>query len=160
MAGLLKHIGRKLLLNRLGTPSGTGIVPLSQVHSATVLADSSCSDVQVACDAVRQFFGYHGIPVTVICPRKGDLTFMGRLRKKFRIVGDKAREEDLFISLVADPECFAAEYEMKASRARFKVGALQYSGNAVDLVVSAPEGSSASQSAIFAAIKDYLTKIK
>ena len=112
------------------------------------------------CRAVRQFFDYQGIPVLTLCPKKEDINLIGCLKKRARGDGDTPRQEDLFISLAASPENFAAVFEARRSTARFKVGRFQLEGGLFDLVVSMPEASEAGQAAAFAAIKDYLNKIR
>lgn len=142
--------------DRNGEP--TSLLPLGKVRSATVLVDTSGGDeeaVRIA-RAIRQYFDYQGIPVRILSPLKTDLDLLGRIKE--RVKG--GREEDLFISLVSSTENFTAEYEARCSKARFKVGCCSLPGHVYDLVVAAPEQGEASQAAAFAAIKDYLNKIR
>lgn len=156
----LRYAVRKLMLHKHASTVPTRIAPLSEIHSALVFIDPLAEDAEATANSVRQFFNYQGIPVKVLLPQKKDITLMGMLKKKFRMDGEVPRHEDLFISLVSDPEHFAAEYEARCSSAFFKVGCLEYKGGIFDMIVTLPEGSEASQSATFAAIKDYLTKIR
>ena len=55
---------------------------------------------------------------------------------------------------------FAIEYMARTSKARFKIGRRQMSGNLFDLVISDPAGKNISQLESFTAIKSYLTKIQ
>ena len=139
----------------------TTLMPLAKVKLATVFVDTTQPEEDPArvCRAVQQFFDYHGIPVTILCPKKGDLNLLGCLRQKVRGTRE-SRQEDLFISLAASPDNFAAEYEARCSPARFKVGRCRLKGDVFDLVVAVPENGEASQTAAFAAIKDYLNKIR
>ena len=140
----------------------TSLLPLKKVQSATVFVDAVAmgEDPAPVCRAVQQFFDYQGLPVTIICPAKEDLNWWGYLKAKARGGRKDARREDLFISLAVDPEHFAAEYEARCSAARFKVGCCTLPGGVFDLVVAPPEGVGASQTAAFAAVKDYLNKIR
>ena len=140
----------------------TSLLPLKKVQSATVFVDAVAmgEDPAPVCRAVQQFFDYQGLPVTIVCPVKEDLNWWGYLKAKARGGRRDARREDLFISLAVDPEHFAAEYEARCSTARFKVGCCTLPGGVFDLVVAPPEGVGASQTAAFAAVKDYLNKIR
>ena len=146
--------------NRSSVP--TTLLPLREVRSATVFVDTTVEGEDPAriSRAVRQFFDYHGIPVQVLCPQKGDLNLLGILKERVRGTRENPRQEDLFISLAGSPENYAAEYEARCSTARFKVGRFQLQGGVYDLVVATPETSEAGQAAAFAAIKDYLNKIR
>jgi len=138
----------------------TALTPLSKIKSAVVYVDTSTGeDTQVICRTVQQYFDYHNIPVTILCPVRRDLNVYGRLKNHVRGTRD-SRQEDLFISLAASPENFAAEYEARCSVARFKVGRCKLPDELFDLVVADPEEGGASQIAAFAAIKDFLDKIQ
>ena len=149
-------------LRRNVSTLSTGLLPLKKVHSAVVFVDAveQGDDAERVSRAVRQFFEYQGIPVTILSPVKKDLNMIGRLKPRVRGRHRNPRREDLFISLAATPESFAAEFEARCSRARFKVGRFQLPEKVFDLVVAAPGGVDATQSAAFSAIKDYLSKIR
>lgn len=142
--------------DRSGEP--TSLLPLRKVHSVTVLVDTEAAEEDSAriSRAARQFFDYQGIPVRILSPARKDLDLIGRIKGQVR----GSREEDLFISLAASPDNFTAEYEARCSKARFKVGRCSLPGRVFDLVVAAPESGETSQAAAFAAIKDYLNKIR
>ena len=152
---------RRLVLRRDHSTAPTTLMPLAKVKRATVFVDSTVQeeDPTRVCGTVRQFFDYHGIPVTILCPQKGDLNLLGYLKKRVRGTHE-SRQEDLFISLAASPDNFAAEYESRCSPARFKVGRCRLDGDVFDLVVAVPENGEATQAAAFSAIKDYLNKIR
>lgn len=154
-----------ILLRRLALRSGaskvpTCIMPLDSVRSATVLVYPGAEDSEETAAAVKAFFDPRGISVTVICPSKGDINWLGFLKGRVRGAKVKPRHEDLFISLSDSPEYFAAEYEARCSTALFKVGRFQLEGDIFDLVVSSPSAVPVSQSAAFAAIQEYLSKIQ
>ncbi len=154
-------LSRRLALRRGQSKVPTNLLPLKKVRSATVFVDTSDGeDPTPVRRAVQQFFEYQGIPVQILCPEKRDINPIGRMKNRVRGTHKHPRQEDLYISLAASPENFAAEYEARCSTARCKVGRFQYPGSVFDLVVTAPNGSEPSQSAAFSAIKDFLTKIR
>lgn len=154
-------LGRKLALRRHRSTTPTSLLPLHALHGALVFVEISEEedDPERIARAVRQFFDYQGIPVRIISPRKEDLNLLG-FRKKHIREADGPRQEDLFVSLAASPENFAAEFEARCSPARFKVGRCDFPDGVFDLVVAGPEDRQTSQAAAFAAIKDYLNKIR
>ena len=154
-------LSRRLALRRGQSKVPTNLLPLKKVRSATVFVDTTGGeDPEPIRRAVQQFFEYQGIPVLVFAPERRDINPIGRMKNRLRGSHRHPRNEDLFISLAASPENFAAEYEARCSTARCKVGRFQYPGSVFDLVVTAPGGSEPSQSAAFSAIKDFLTKIR
>ena len=152
---------RRMALRRGRSTVPTALLPLTKVRGAAVFVDTTDpgEDTERVCHAVQQFFDYNGIPVLILCPAKRDVNWRGFLRKRVRGTRE-TRKEDLFISLAASPDNFAAEYESRCSAARFKVGRCQLPGDVFDLVVSVPENGETSQLAVFSAIKDYLNKIR
>lgn len=156
----LRYAVRKLMLYKHASKIPTRIAPLSEVHCAIMFLDPMADDSEALVQAASRFFDQNEIKLRFLVPQKNDVNLMGMLKKKFRMDGDAPRSEDLFISLVSSPENFAAEYEARCSSAFFKVGCQEYKGGVFDLIVTPPEGGDASQSASFAAIKDYLMKIK
>lgn len=132
------------------------MMPLGRIRRASVFLDAGSPDFESTATAVRSFFEYHGIPLKLLAPTAGDLNWFGILRDP----GDGGKwKEDLFVSL-AGPENFAAEYAARCSTARFKVGRFDMPGGVFNLVVSNPVGQTPSQPAVFAAVKEYLTKIR
>ncbi len=152
---------RKIVLQRDRSQVPTTLLPLSVIRRATVYVDGLAEgeDPRSIRRAVQQYFDYHGIPVTILCPQKRDINLFGRLKNRARGT-QEARREDLFISLAGSPENFAAEYEACCSKARFKVGRCDLPDGVFDLVVADPEEGEANQIAAFAAIKDFLDKIQ
>ncbi len=152
---------RRMVLQQGRSPISTKLMPLSKIRSAVVYVDSSAEgeDASSVCHAVQQYFDYQGIPVKIFCPKKQDFNLYGRLKNRVRGTRE-TRHEDLFISLAASPDNFAAAYEACYSTARFKVGRCKLPGDVFDLVVADPQDTGASQAAAFAAMKDFLDKIK
>ena len=152
---------RRAALRRGQSKVPTALLPLKKVQHVTVFVDTTGGeDTTPVLQAVRQFFEDQGIPVLVFCPEKRDINAIGRMKNRLRGTHRHPRGEDLFISLAASPENFAAEYEARCSTAHCKVGRFQYPDKVFDLVVTAPDGSEPSQSAAFSAIKDILIKIQ
>ena len=148
---------RRRRLRRDRSTAPTGLLPLSRIGSAAVFVDGTGEeDTTEVCALINEYFGRLGIPVTVLCPRKDDLNLLGAIRKRLR----EPRQEELFISLAASPECFAAQYEAACSPAHFKVGCCPLPDGVFDLVVGTPEGGNAGQAAAFTATMEYLDKIQ
>lgn len=138
----------------------TGILPLGGIRVVTVLLDWNEPDAEAAEAAVREFFGKRGCELFIINPGLKDFTCFGRIRKRVRLQdGKSARREDLFISL-ASGSTFAEQYEAAASPARFKIGRNQTLIDSYDFVMSDAPIRHSSQLEIFAAIVEYLLKIK
>ena len=156
----LRAFFRSRLLRRDRSTVPTGLLPLSRTGSAAVFVDGTGEeDTTEVCALIWDSFNRLGIPVCILCPRPGDLNWLGIQRKRVR-AAQAPRQEDLFISLAASPECFAAQYEACCSKARFKVGRCALPGGEYDLVVAPPEGGEATQAKAFVAIMDYLEKIR
>lgn len=156
MPGPLTRFIRFCMTARYVGKTKTSIIPLSSVKSVTVFLDTSDPDAAALSTDIMKFFTSHKIKANILLNRRRNHTLFGRLRRKFR----KNRKEDLFISLMPAPGCFASNYEMTRSAARFKVGRYQIRGNVVDLVVNNSEGASNSQADVFRTIADLLIKIK
>lgn len=153
---------RRVVLQRDRSQVPTTLMPLSTIKRATVYVDGQAEgeDPQLVRRAVQQYFDYHGIPVTILCPQEQDINLFGRLKNRARGIRGDSRREDLFVSLAGSPENFAAEYEACCSTARFKVGRCNLPDGVFDLVVADPEEGESNQIAAFAAIKDFLDKIQ
>ncbi len=161
MINPVTYLLRLIALKRNCSHAPHGLRPLSRISSATVLVDPLSEDAAGTASAVRQYFDYHSIPVHILCPGREDLDLIGTIKKKVRGPRTGEGSGELFISLVDRPESFFAEYEARCSRACFKVGRRQLSGEVFDLVVLSPERvRDVSQTAVFAEIKNYLNIIR
>lgn len=138
MKNPLIQLIRLIALRRGASHVATKLLPLSQIHEAVVFVDSDAPDFGKTEREVRDFFAERKIDCTIFSASKPSLNIAGYLRKKVRL-RKPTRSEQLFISLVADPECFAAEYEAKCSRAIFKIGRCLYRPDVFDLRYSSPE---------------------
>lgn len=159
MQNPIRILGRKLALRRHKSKLPHSIVPLSIITHATVLVDPDKEDVAITCGAVKQYFGYKNIDLTLYCPTEKELDFLGCIKKKCRKPAPEGAVE-LFICLIDDSESFLAEYESRCSKAAFKVGRFDYEEGLYDLTLLGPDGAAVTQSAVFASAKNYLDIIK
>lgn len=159
MQNPIRILCRKLALKRHQSKVAHSILPLSIITRATVLVDAAREDATQTCAAVRQFFDYRHIPVTIYCPKAEELDFLGTIRKRSRVHHPEGGVE-LFICLIDGEDNFLAEYESRRSTASFKVGRCEYDGSVYDMTLSGPDGNIVSQMQVFAAAKDYLNIIK
>ena len=156
----VRYFARRIALKKHASTVPTRIIPMSEVRNATVLIDAMDPDLEFTKKDIRKFFDPYGIKVFFLTPMKWDINVGGWFKTKFRNPEGKEREEDLFISLVADPEYFPAEYELRCSRATFKVARFQLEGNIVDLSIYNPVSAIPRSPEAFSVIKEYLLKIK
>lgn len=149
----ISYIARKIRLHKYASTAPTRLLPLSEVHKATVFVDTTDSDSDQAAYVVKKFFGARGISVNVICPQKWDVSIFGWLKQLDNT------NPDMFVCL-AHYENFAAEYAARCSNATFKVGRRQLPGDVFDLVLSNPEDQLPLQHKAFLQLMDLLTKIQ
>lgn len=160
MKNPLKLLLRRISLRRRRSDVPHGITPLTRLQCATVLIDAEEQDAEATAGAAKQFFGYHGIKVKLLSPGKGDCNVIGGLRKSCRGESFPAGEAELFVSLLDREDNFLSDNEAVHSRAVFKVGRREIPGRVYDMVILPPDGEKASQSAVFAAFKEYISKIR
>lgn len=177
MFDFIKKFFRKSSLRKHSSTIPTEILPLGKIHSYVAIIDAEESTFDECKTAIMNFFRVHDIKGCVFFQdfrkigsedrlitsiqttiTKKDLDWIGRpSRYKLNVLEEQA--PDLFISLIKNPD-FAIEYMARTSKARFKIGRRQMSGNLFDLVISDPAGKNISQLESFTAIKSYLTKIR
>lgn len=160
MMNPLKYLIRCLVMSRNRSTAAHCILPLSKITCATVLMDASAPDAEATSGAVKQFFDYQNVRLRLYKPSPRDLNIAGCLKRSYRGEPLPASETELFISLLDNEDNFLSDYESSHSTAAFKVGRRQLSGNVFDMVITSPAGEVSSQSAVFAAVKDYLSKIR
>ena len=78
-----------------------------------------------------------------------------------KVAGVIEEKSDLFISMV-DNGNFPIDFLARCSKARFKIGRYEYDGHPYDMILAGGETTDLRSEArqIFAAITDFLTKIK
>lgn len=158
--GPVTLLARRIAVKKHASTVPTRILSLSQIKNATVLIDAMDPDLESTKKDAKKFFESHGIQVQFLTPMKWDINFFGWFKDKFRNPGGVERREDLFISMVADPDYFASEYELRCSKATFKVGRYQIKGDIVDLSIYNPSSSIPRLPEAFNVIKEYLLKIE
>lgn len=177
MFDFIKTFFRKNALRKHSSTVPTEILPLSKIHSYVAIIDAEESSFDACKTAIMNFFRAHDIKGCVFFQdfrkigsedrlitsiqttiTKKDLDWIGRpSRYKLNVLEEQA--PDLFISLVKNQD-FAIEYMARTSKARFKIGRRQMTGNIYDFVISDPSGKEITQLESFMAIKSYLTKIQ
>lgn len=154
----LRTICRLIALRRDQSKTPHCISPLSIITHATVLVDPDKEDSAQTCSAVKQFFEYKNIELTLYCPAAEDLNFIGAIKKSKRKTEPQSGVE-LFICLIEEAN-FLAEYESRRSKAAFKVGRQEFGSDVYDMTLLGPNGESVPQLTVFASAKDYLNKIR
>lgn len=154
----------------------TGLIPLSEIRSMTVVVDwekrdfDECkNDLAYFCrlhdiSLKMFFFNFQKIPnderlitsVTNTVLRK-ELTWVGTFKEEKNHLLF-ANPSDLLLVL-AEYSDFSTEYFVKCSRSRFKVGRTALPGQPYDLLLTNPQGKECSQTEVFKAVKDILLKI-
>lgn len=177
MFDFIKRIFRKRSLRKHSSTIPTGFLPLDKIRSYVAIIDVEEPSSDACKTAIMNFFRSHDIKGCVFFQdfrkigsedrlitsiqttiTKKDLDWIGR-PSRYKMTVLEEQVPDLFISLIKEPN-FSIEYMARTSKARFKIGRRQMSGNLFDLVISDPEGKEVSQLDCFTAIKGYLTKIQ
>lgn len=165
---------RALRKNASAVP--TGLLPLSEIGSMTVLLDWEKREFDECKNDLAYFCRLHGIRLKMFffnfqkiesderlitsvsnTVLRRDLTWRGTFKEEKNHLLF-ANPSDILIVL-AEYSDFPTEYFVKCSRARFKVGRTQLPGQPYDLILSNPEGKECSQTEVFKAVKDILLKI-
>lgn len=160
MIGPVTYLVRRIALKKHASTVPTGLLPLSEVRKAVVLLSAMDPDVEIIRKEAKKFFEPFDIEVLFLAPMKWDINCFGWLKEKSRCPEGKERNEDLFISLEQDRDCFVAEYELKCSTARFKVSRFQLKGDVADISVFNPDGAIPRTPEAFSVIRDFLLRIR
>lgn len=175
---ILKIFQRKRLA-KFASHVPTGLLPLSDISSVNVVIDVEepgfdklKDDIlawskQVGLKVNIYFFDFRkiskdellltSIQTTII---KKELDWIGM--PEFSKIGNLLYEQsDLFISMVDNGD-FPIEFLSKCAKARFKIGRCGFPGHSYDMVISGNPTEDLRSDArhIFAAIKEFLTKIR
>ena len=175
---ILKIFQRKRLA-KFASNVPTGLLPLSDISSVNVVIDVEepgfdklKDDIlawgkQVGLKVNIYFFDFRkiskdellltSIQTTII---KKELDWIGM--PEFSKIGNLLYEQsDLFISMVDNGD-FPIEFLSKCAKARFKIGRFGFPGHSYDMVISGNPTEDLRSDArhIFAAIKEFLTKIR
>ena len=172
-------IFRKKRLAKYASDVTTGLLPLSAISTVNVVIDVEEPDFdklkddilawgkQVGLKVNIYFFDFRkitkdellltSIQTTII---KKELDWLGM--PEFGKIGNLLYEpSDLFISMVDNGD-FPIEFLSKCTKARFKIGRCSFAEHSYDMIISGnpTEDLISDSRKIFAAIKDFLTKIK
>ena len=177
MANPLANILRRQALKKFKSPVPTGLLPLSQIHTAVSFIDVEDTTFDECKEAILSFYKANdikgdifffdfrkiasdellitSIQTTIL---KRDLNWIGKPKKeKVDLMLDS--KPDLFISLIKGDK-FPIEFMASCSNARFKVGRTQVRDKVFDLVISEPDHLEVSQLEIFNEIKKMIGKIQ
>lgn len=152
----LTKLIRTIAIRKNRSTVETGILPLSGIKKATLFTDNMDADSDQVAKEARKYFEDKGIALKVIQAESWDVNIFGMLKKH---KGEKPWNEELFIS-TAYAYNFTGEYAARCSKARFKVGREQLSGNIFDIVLNDPDGKIIRQPVAFREIIKLLEKIK
>ena len=172
-------IFRKKRLAKYASDVTTGLLPLSAISTVNVVIDVEEPDFDKLKDDILAwgkqvwlkvniyFFDFRkitkdellltSIQTTII---KKELDWLGM--PEFGKIGNLLYEpSDLFISMVDNGD-FPIEFLSKCAKARFKIGRCSFAEHSYDMIISGnpTEDLISDSRKIFAAIKDFLTKIK
>ena len=157
----------------------TGLIPLSSIKTANVVIDVEEPGFDVLKEDIMAWARNTGIKVNIyffdfrrigkdellltsitntLLKKELDWTGMPDLTKVAGVIEEKS---DLFISMV-DNGNFPIDFLSKCAKARFKIGRTEYKGHVYDLVISGNQTAELRSDSrrIFAAVTDFLTKIK
>lgn len=177
MLEFIKNIFRRKFLRKTAGKSTSGLLPLSAIHSATVIMDAEDTGCEACKSKVEAFCKSNGIKLavwffdfagkgederqTTSLDRtllKKDLNWWGRpsmeMMKTFA-----AESPDMMISLI-DSNHFPVECMAKCSGARFKIGRKQLKDRTFDLVIEDSPSKCFSQEEAFVEITRYLETIR
>lgn len=179
MIPLLTDIFRKKGLKKFASRIRTGMIPLSGIHSVTVLLDSQDADVVRCTAAVQDFFKKAGIRPDIHYidlrnrrrkKKEGDLTdaastftrkdlnWYGRLKNETASSFLK-EERDLYIDLTARND-YPLQFMAAAFPARFKIGCTESGKSPFNIAVTPPSGGQTPTYEIFKEISALLGTIR
>ena len=179
MLDSIKDIFRKKRLKKYCSSVPTGFIPMSEVAVVNIVVDVE----EPGFDALRQdilswarsiqakvniyFFDFRKLGKdellltsiqTTLLKKELDWVDTPDLKKISSLIDE---ESDIFISLIDNGD-YPIEFLSKCSKARFKIGRHGFEGHAYDMVVKGNETAELRSDSrkIFAAIKEFLTKIR
>jgi len=174
-----KNIFRKRRLAKFISTVPTGLMPVEKISTVNVVIDVEEPGFDELKEEImawgRQtglkvniyFFDFRkldkeellltSIQTTII---KKDLDWIG-VPELSKVIGLLGETSDLFISMINNGD-FPIDFLSKCTKARFKIGRYEYEGHAYDLVISGNQTANlrSDSKRIFAAIKEFLTKIQ
>ena len=174
----IKNFFRRRAVRRYSKAVPTGILPLSEISSASFVIDVEEAEWDILKDDILSWGRTSGVKVSIYF---FDFRKLGKnellltsiqttvARKDLNWFGMPAYEKvsgliedqcDMFVSLV-DTADFPVDFVSKCSAARFKVGRRAYPGHCFDLLLSGKhsEGLRSGSCQVFAGIVEFLGKI-
>jgi hypothetical protein len=179
MIDTIKDLFRRRKLKKHASDVPTGFLPMSEIYTVNVMIDVE----EPGFDALREdilawgrsikakvniyFFDFRRLGKeellltsiqTTILRKELDWTDAPDVKKVANLLEEQS---DLFISMIDNGD-FPIEFLSKCAKARFKIGRKGFEGHAYDMVVTGGETAELRSDSrkIFAAIKDFLTKIQ
>ena len=179
MIDTIKDLFRRRKLKKHASDVPTGFLPMSEIYTVNVMIDVE----EPGFDALREdilawgrsikakvniyFFDFRRLGKeellltsiqTTILRKELDWTDAPDVKKVANLLEEQS---DLFISMIDNGD-FPIEFLSKCAKARFKIGRKGFDGHAYDMVVTGGETAELRSDSrkIFAAIKDFLTKIQ
>lgn len=156
MKNPLLLLSRGIALGCRRNRSPHAITPLSRLKRVVLIYDPAQGDSQLE-KQIKDFFAQAGLELILLKTQRSSLNLIGQFKRRLRkqsVLG----EQDLFISLISDPDNFASKYESKFTRAGFRIGCQDMGEQVYDLRFSIPR-KDMDQGKVFAEIADFLTKI-
>ena len=179
MIDTIKDLFRRRKLKKHASDVPTGFLPMSEIYTVNVMIDVE----EPGFDALREdilawgrsikakvniyFFDFRRLGKeellltsiqTTILRKELDWTDAPDVKKVANLLEEQS---DLFISMIDNGD-FPIEFLSKCAKARFKIGRKGFEGHAYDMGVTGGETAELRSDSrkIFAAIKDFLTKIQ
>lgn len=177
MFDFIKNIFRGKVINKTGNDIQTGLTPVSNLRSVTVLLDINDAREEGCLDRIRKYFKTRGMsceiwfldlnkkhkegeesPDPERTITKKDLNWFDKPSRE-RINKISGENPELFISLV-NKNSFTIAFITKSLPAKFKIGRMQLKTRIFDLVIEDSPSGEFTASQAFDEIVKYLTIIK
>ena len=178
MVPLFTGFFRKKGLKKHSSRLQTGMIPLSGIHSATVLMDSQDSGAEKCIAEMRAFFRKAGVQPEILfidtrSPRKRkegpvtpeestflrkDMNWYGRLKNEV-LSSRLGRQCDLYMDLTARDD-YPVIFIARAVKARFKAGCTSSGDSPFDIAVTPPGQGEASSTEMFRSMAKLLESIR
>lgn len=179
MFDTIKNFFRQRRIRKYISDVETGLLPMSEISTINVIIDVEepgfddlKEDIMAWGRSINAkvsiyFFDFRRLGkdellltsiTNTLLKRELDWVGMPDLSKITPLLSEKS---DLFISMV-DNSLFPIDFLTRCTKARFKIGRREYEGHPFDMVLTGGETADLRSDArhIFAAITDFLTKIK
>ena len=150
MFDFIKNIFRGKVINKTGNDIQTGLTPVSNLHSVTVLLDINDAREEGCLDRIRKYFKTRGMSC--------EIWFLD-LNKKHK-EGEESPDPERTITKKDLNNSFTIAFITKSLPAKFKIGRMQLKTRIFDLVIEDSPSGEFTASQAFDEIVKYLTIIK